>query len=97
MNTQEQLAWAKKELKDIMDVSSKTRYKELASTPNGLQDLESAFLFVADAKAKNYKTAMSGFYLTSFNWVNENPDMTKNILLLQQNMVAISDIAMLPE
>jgi hypothetical protein len=97
MNKQEQLAWAKKELKAIMDDSNKTRYKALVSTPNDLLSLEEAFLFIANSKAQAYKSSMLGNYQQSFNWVNENSDMAKSILLLQQNIIAINDVAMLPD
>lgn len=97
MNKKDQLAWAKTELKSIMDVSNKTRYKEIASTPDNLKSLEESLLFVANAKAQAYKKAVSGNYPKSFNWVNENPDLAKNVLLLQQNVISISEIAMLPD
>ena len=97
MNHQQQLAWAKHEIKNIMDNSNKTRYKALVATPDILLKLEEAFLAVAVGKAQAYKNAISGVYLTSFNWVNQDPESAQNILLLQQNLIPLIDISMMPE
>lgn len=97
MNSQQQLAWAKQEIKNIMDNSNKTRYKALAATPDVLLKLEEAFLAVAVGKAQAYKNAIAGVSLTSFNWINEDPEAAKNILLLQQNLISLLDISMMPD
>jgi len=97
MNKQEQLAWAKKELKNIMDNSNKTRYKALVSTPEILSNLEEAFLAVSLSKAQAYKNAIAGIPSPSFNWINEDPEAAKNVLLLQENLVELIEISMIPE
>jgi hypothetical protein len=96
MNKQAQLAWVKQEIKNIMDNSNKTRYKALVATPDILLKLEEAFLAVAVGKAQAYENAMAGSSLTSFNWINEDQESAKNILLLQQNLISLFDVAMLP-
>lgn len=97
MFSQDQKNWAKKELETIMNTgNNKTRYKQLVSVPQNLENAENALLFIAHKKDQFYQKAAKGEVLSSLGWVEKYPEFAKNTLVLQHLFVDLMEIPILP-
>lgn len=97
MTSSEQLEWAKNELSTIMEGSNKTRYKALVADPTQLEKIEAALLLVAKEKLDSYQISSNDSILSSFNWVTSKPELSYAILMLQQNLISISEVPLFRE
>jgi hypothetical protein len=87
--TDEQIHFGKEELKIIM-AGDKTRYKAIVENQDILQKMEHAVLVVSMAKTHAYTMAKQGLDVN----VKDKDQLNAAMLILQQNMVSLSDISL---
>lgn len=89
MYTDQQIHFGKEELKIIM-AGDKTRYKAIVENKDILEKMENAVLVVSMAKTHAYNMAKQGLDVD----VKDKDQLNAAMLILQQNMVSLSDISL---